>query len=136
MWQANKIFISTLFLLISVSNNAQSTKLTPEKYHGLFSVQEQGIKEKWRVDEADTGGELIFNGLFFFYKSFISSQDNSRCNFHPSCSVYAIHSINKKGAFIGALAAFDRLIRCNGINAEDYTIYGNTGLLYDPVDRP
>jgi putative component of membrane protein insertase Oxa1/YidC/SpoIIIJ protein YidD len=78
--------------------------------------------------------ELVFSGLFLTYKYFISSQDVVSCVFYPSCSVYAIQSIQKQGLVIGTLSAFDRLTRCNGLSPENYEIQKETHLFYDPVD--
>jgi putative membrane protein insertion efficiency factor len=63
-----------------------------------------------------------FSGLFIFYKKCISSQDYPSCNFSPSCSEYALKAIKKKGVFIGVIAAFDRLSRCNHPFADGYKI--------------
>jgi hypothetical protein len=64
--------------------------------------------------------EWLLSTLFLGYKAFISSQDGSACNFHPSCSEYALLSIQKLGLLQGGLAAFDRLTRCNGLSPELY----------------
>jgi len=90
-------------------------------------------KDQWQVKDAKNEFQLIFSGLFFAYKDFFSSQDNAQCNFHPSCSVFAIHSIQEKGIFIGVLSGFDRLSRCNGFNSKDYKRRKDNFLLDDPV---
>lgn len=128
---ATRIFTTTLFLLLAESNWAQKNEL-PE-LNGLLSINEQSVTEKWNVKKADNEFQIMFSGLFIFYKNFLSSQDNAVCNFHPSCSVFAIHSIQKKGAFIGVLSAFDRLSRCNGYNQKDYIRRKDNFLLDDPV---
>jgi hypothetical protein len=46
---------------------------------------------------------LLLSGAFYFYKSFISSQDASHCSFTPSCSEYAVLAIQKQGIFAGLL---------------------------------
>lgn len=128
---ATRIFTTILFLLLAESNWAQKNEL-PE-LNGLLSINEQSVTEKWNVKKADNEFQIMFSGLFIFYKNFLSSQDNAVCNFHPSCSVFAIHSIQKKGAFIGVLSAFDRLSRCNGYNQKDYIRRKDNFLLDDPV---
>lgn len=76
--------------------------------------------------------QLIFSGLFLFYKYFISSQDlPDICNFHPSCSEYGILSIKKNGVIVGTLSTFDRLTRCNGLNKDQYVRDEKTGKLLD-----
>jgi len=77
---------------------------------------------------------LFINNLFVFYKRNISPFDFQSCGFYPSCSVYAIESVEKKGILLGIIATFDRLSRCNGISPEKYEHYKNTKYLYDPVD--
>jgi putative component of membrane protein insertase Oxa1/YidC/SpoIIIJ protein YidD len=77
--------------------------------------------------------QFTFSMMFLFYKSFISSQDNSRCNFTPSCSEYALQSIKKFGLIKGSLNAMDRLSRCNGMAPEQYEIDEHLHLL---IDKP
>jgi len=72
--------------------------------------------------------------FFVIYKNYVSSQDGNHCTFSPSCSEYALQSVKKKGLFIGVLAAFDRLTRCNGLSPDKYPIRKGTNLLYDPVE--
>jgi putative membrane protein insertion efficiency factor len=82
----------------------------------------------------DNEVEAIFSGLFLVYKYFFSSQDKASCVFEPSCSEYAIKSIQKKGIIIGGLQAIDRLSRCNGFSRNNYPIDPKTKQLYDPVE--
>jgi len=71
---------------------------------------------------------------FLFYKSFISSQDNPSCVFTPSCSEFAMLSIQEKGFFLGWLNTFDRLSRCHGlVNHHHYPIDIEHNRYYDPV---
>ena len=78
--------------------------------------------------------QLVFNNLFIFYKKNISPFDFQSCGFYPSCSVYAIESVEKKGMLLGIIATFDRLSRCNGMSPNKYELYKNTNYLYDPVE--
>jgi uncharacterized protein len=77
--------------------------------------------------------EFTFSALFLFYKNFVSSQDNSHCNFTPSCSEYALQSIKKFGLLKGGLNALDRLSRCNGLAPEQYEVDEQQHLL---IDKP
>jgi hypothetical protein len=83
----------------------------------------------------DTKNEVqtIFSGLFLFYKYFVSSQDVVSCVFYPSCSVYALQTIQKNGIIVGTMATFDRLCRCNGLSPDKYDIHKESRLFYDPV---
>ena len=78
--------------------------------------------------------QILFSGMFLFYKNFISSQDNSSCPFHISCSEYFIKSVQKKGVILGILNGIDRYKRCNGFSNDRYKRDHETGKLYDPVD--
>ena len=78
--------------------------------------------------------QVLFSGMFLFYKNFVSSQDNSSCPFHISCSEYFLKSVQQKGAILGFLNGIDRYKRCNGFSNDRYEIIHETGKLFDPVD--
>ena len=78
--------------------------------------------------------QMLFSGLFLFYKSFISSQDGTSCSFTPSCSEYGMEAVKKQGIILGVMNTFDRLTRCNALSPEKYTIHPTTHLLNDPVE--
>lgn len=127
------------FIIILLANSlglaalAQDFSLSKTSFVDHYSMNKKTKAEKFSVRKPTNELEFTTFALFAFYKEFISSQDDSKCNFHPSCSVYAMHSIQQKGLFAGTLNAFDRLTRCNGLNVEDYEITPY-GLLLDPVD--
>lgn len=81
--------------------------------------------------ESSNEFEFILTGFFVSYKEFFSSQDGKSCTFTPSCSVYAIQTIKKKGVVEGLLDAVDRLTRCNGLTPENYEIDPELKLLVD-----
>lgn len=125
-------FIITLFLAITDGVFGQ----TKEEVLNFKTIFQAGPHHD-SYDYAKTPRnevEFVFSGLFLTYKYFISSQDVISCVFYPSCSVYAIQSVQKKGLVIGMLAAFDRLTRCNGLSPENYEIQKDTYLFYDPVE--
>lgn len=76
----------------------------------------------------------VTNILFVTYKYFISSQDQTVCVFHPSCSVYAMECVKHKGFVRGIMGAFDRMSRCHGLNLDQYPIHPETGQAYDPIE--
>jgi putative membrane protein insertion efficiency factor len=86
------------------------------------------------IRDAQNPLDFIFGTLYLGYKTFISSQDMESCVFHPSCSTYAIESIQKKGYFIGLFSAFDRLTRCHPFAGPFYPFDEQNQRLYDPVD--
>ncbi len=61
--------------------------------------------------------------LIRIYQLFISPLIGPRCRFHPTCSQYAIESIQRWGIFKGCFFAARRVLRCHP---------GNPGG-YDPV---
>jgi len=57
--------------------------------------------------------EIILIKLIRFYQRFISPFLPPVCRFQPSCSEYAINSIEKYGVFKGIIKACFRILRCN-----------------------
>ena len=78
--------------------------------------------------------EIVFGGMFYFYKKYLSSQDGGQCMFTPSCSEYGWQAVQKKGMFLGMIDGFDRLSRCNGLSRELYHKHPTLNKLYDPVE--
>jgi len=54
------------------------------------------------------------------YQKFISPMFPPSCRFYPTCSNYAIESLNKYGIFKGGLKAIWRILRCNPFNKGGY----------------
>ncbi len=80
---------------------------------------------------AEKGKNKVAGALFLFYKSFFSSQDINACVFEPSCSVYAVKAIQKKGFLLGIFMATDRLMRCNRFSPELYKLNKNNLFIDD-----
>ncbi len=106
-----------------------------EELLGLFQNRDTlGQDFRSPLREATNDITTVASVGFLFYKSFISSQDNPSCVFTPSCSEYAMLSIQKKGFFLGWLNTFDRLSRCHGLVHHDhYPIDVEHNRYYDPV---
>lgn len=85
------------------------------------------------IKNSDNEFQIMFSGLYWFYKEFISSQDEGNCQFWPSCSEFGLLAIQQQGAFIGIINTFDRLMRCNGLSPELYEVHPERRLLKDPV---
>jgi putative membrane protein insertion efficiency factor len=92
-------------------------------------LREQYLFSRENPNELQT----VFSGLFLVYKSFLSSQDNQRCSFHPSCSEYGLEAVKKYGIVRGMISTFDRLTRCNGFSPEQYDVDIERRRLKDPV---
>ena len=76
---------------------------------------------------------VLLSFSFLLYKNYISSQDVDACVFTPSCSVYAIESVQRNGLLKGFLDGADRLLRCHSfVNEYDYPYNLNTKKYYDP----
>jgi uncharacterized protein len=126
------ILISTLSYLV-LNNGLYAQNQDIEKLKNLFPTSKVSLvseKSKNNTNEV----QMVFSGLYIFYKNVFSSQDSKKCNFHLSCSDYGINSIKSHGVK-GVFLTFDRLTRCNGLNRKRYPIIQKNGLLYDPVQE-
>lgn len=133
--------ISTNALMAQEDNNTQIVlnELNKDKLTNNFEELASIVKPSSTINyskfklKGTNEIKMFFSGLFMVYKNFISSQDGQACSFHPSCSVYAIQSIQKNGFFIGLLSGFDRLTRCNSLSPQKYEFDPESRLLKDPV---
>jgi len=126
--------IFTIFIYLSLSSlTAKSqTKAEIENLRTLFATEQH--KADYKINTTSTNDVVLFlSGLFLGYKTIFSSQDAAHCVFTPSCSEFALQSIQHKGLITGMLAAFDRLARCNPFSSEWYSVHQQTHLLNDPV---
>ena len=64
--------------------------------------------------------KFVATGLIRLYQKFVSSQDGSTCNFHPTCSRFGMACIQEYGVLRGILLTADRLLRCNGSQSQHY----------------
>ena len=55
-----------------------------------------------------------------FYRRFISPALPPRCKYHPSCSAYAVQSIERYGILRGLVLATWRVLRCNPFSHGGY----------------
>jgi len=55
----------------------------------------------------------LFINVIRFYQKYISPIKGQSCRFHPTCSEYAVLSIEKYGIIKGSLKAIWRILRCN-----------------------
>tara|TARA_B100001540_G_scaffold47910_1_gene42957 strand:- start:768 stop:989 length:222 start_codon:yes stop_codon:yes gene_type:complete len=66
---------------------------------------------------------FLLKGLIIFYQKVISPFFLPRCRYIPTCSEYAISSINKYGAIKGSRLMLKRILNCHP--------WGGSG--HDPV---
>jgi putative component of membrane protein insertase Oxa1/YidC/SpoIIIJ protein YidD len=128
--KASAILLFVLLPLYCLAQNPDDIK----RFDNLFAVDSH--KDNWGKQLKNNKNELtfIFSAAFVFYKEVLSSQDIDACVFTPSCSVYAIESIKKKGIVVGYFTAIDRLTRCNPGRKKDFHIDSQTGKYFDPVE--
>ena len=123
-----------LFLLVFFQNTALGqTKSEFSKFKNIKIYKAPKKNNYTYAKEQVTTYQVIFSGMFLFYKNFISSQDKGSCPFEISCSEYMLKSVQKRGVIIGFLNGIDRYMRCNGQSNRKYEINKKTGKLYDPL---
>jgi len=126
------IFITILFVTPQTGFCKISPKITKlEKLHKPDSLSNNYKSYlKKNSNELQATAAILFIG----YKSFLSSQDQNSCNFTPSCSVYAIESLQHDNPIKAYLKIFDRLSRCHPLVAkQEYPYNFQTQTYYDPA---
>ncbi|WP_370518127.1 MULTISPECIES: membrane protein insertion efficiency factor YidD [unclassified Saccharibacter] len=56
---------------------------------------------------------FVLLSLIYFYRLAISPLLGRNCRFHPTCSAYALESIQRHGPFRGGWLTICRLMRCH-----------------------
>jgi putative component of membrane protein insertase Oxa1/YidC/SpoIIIJ protein YidD len=122
-----------LFVILPLKGFTQNLE-DIRKFENLFA--ENSHIHNYREQLKNNKNELsfIFSASFVLYKEILSSQDIDACVFTPSCSVYAIESIKRKGVIIGFFTAIDRLTRCNPGRKKNMPVDSATGKYYDPLE--
>jgi putative membrane protein insertion efficiency factor len=59
---------------------------------------------------------IVLIKLVKIYQKFISPMFPPSCRFYPTCSEYAVQSLEKYGVLIGGIKAIWRILRCNPFN--------------------
>ncbi len=125
------IFISFIICLYAKSYGQTNTEFSKFRKIKIYNVSKKNNYSY--AKEQFTTYQVIFSGMFLFYKNFISSQDSGSCPFEISCSVYMIKSVQSHGVVIGFLNGIDRYMRCNGYSNIKYKINKKTGKLHDSI---
>lgn len=126
----------TGFLLLSINLlAAQQSNADIALLRQVFTNTQQGSLVQKYEESRQNPNELqaILSGLFLTYKALISSQDQNRCTFAPSCSEYGLGAVKKLGIIRGGISTLDRMTRCNGLNARNYTLDTKAMKFIDPV---
>ena len=65
-------------------------------------------------------GATLAVGILKIYRRFVSPVLPKACRFYPSCSCYAIESIEKYGVARGAFLTLRRLAKCHPFHPGGY----------------
>ena len=130
-----KLIIATICLSSLLAHQEAFGQTADEKKALRLMLSTPPAKPAYREARQNNNEvQVVFSGMFLFYKGFISSQDSYKCAFYPSCSEYGLLAVKHLGVTRGMLSTFDRLMRCNGLSPEKYTIDAERGALIDYVD--
>lgn len=123
-----------MLFLNSIYLGGQAQSLAEVQAHEHVMAVPVHKKEYSMARENKNEIQVIFSGLFLFYKNFISSQDGVSCVFTPSCSEYALLAIKKQGLITGTANAIDRMTRCNALSPEKYQKAPDSPLMIDNIE--
>jgi len=124
------LFLVGNFSVVFSQHTIQLPSVNPSSFIPSIAKSESQISTLTNSkNEVDLTMTLLFNG----YKIFFSSQDLNTCTFIPSCSVYGLQAIKKRGLVMGGIQTFDRLSRCHGFAQELYEKDEQNAL---QIDRP
>lgn len=62
----------------------------------------------------------IVISILKFYRNYLSIWKLRCCRFYPSCSEYAIESVEKHGVLFGVIKSVWRILRCNPFSKGGY----------------
>lgn len=107
-----KVFIFLLYSFYNLISQIDSSTTQFILNKQVASLKETNVSIQKNYDIRSN--KSIIKPLFIIYKAIFSEQFAATCAFNPSCSVFAIKSIQSKGLIKGFLLALDRLTRCTG----------------------
>lgn len=114
-------FCITALIISAETASAEDTKpFVPSGIDVTAGDESYAIKQSGPGKISERQPESISNGFqggaFFllrFFQTAISPQDGPSCKFIPTCSAYGREAVVRHGAFLGAILAGERLLRCN-----------------------
>lgn len=132
-----QFLILPVVFLCMVSNHTEAQgKLSSKmvKLEKLNKPVKNGVNYKAYLKKSKNEIDGTAAVLFLTYKSFFSSQDQNSCVFTPSCSVYAIESLQRYNPVVAYLKIFDRLERCHPlVKKGEYEFHNQSQRYYDPA---
>ena len=63
--------------------------------------------------------KILISGIKF-YRKYLSPLKLQTCRFYPTCSQYALESVEKYGAVKGALKGLKRILKCHPFHPGGY----------------
>lgn len=110
--------------------------LTARPERSLYNVKQESAPAPLtieRVSEVKT----VFSSVIRLYQGTLSANDMNVCNFHLSCSRFAVNSLQHYGVVKAGLLTADRLSRCHGLPtmARHYPFDASVGKYLDPVEN-
>lgn len=86
----------------------------------------------------NTKGASLFYLPYIFYRDLVSPTDGPRCLHYPTCSMYAMQAVRRRGPFVGAIMALDRITSPAGISSaireQPIYLHHGTARFLDPVE--
>ena len=84
----------------------------------------------------------IFQKMFLYpitkWQRLSYNSDAIGCQYSPNCSLYGAQAIHSKGATLGSMITYDRIVRCNESAAYHHDkmggFYSSDNRLVDPID--
>lgn len=74
---------------------------------------------KWSLPVRDIP-VMMAVGIIKIYRKFISPIKRPTCRFYPTCSQYAMESLEKHGIIIGTYKALIRILKCHPFHPGGY----------------
>lgn len=74
---------------------------------------------KWSLPVRDIP-VMMAVGIIKIYRKFISPIKRPTCRFYPTCSQYAMESLEKHGIILGTYKALIRILKCHPFHPGGY----------------
>jgi len=115
------VFTLSFFLWVVFPANSQSDSLDLsmlKEFSADSNLQDTAhdhIHEATISDKGVKPGLFVMNGLFIFYRLFISESISAGCIYDMSCSNFGKEAMHEYGIIKGFFLAIDRVSRCTSL---------------------